>query len=162
MSDMMKCVNDIELMELISGKLAEVRKKEINEHLSGCIKCSERYLEAARLWETLGQWKIDTIPHKITDRVLAAAEKPLTIQKRSKFHFLEEKGLWKDALRIAALIIIAIAIGQKLGKIGMKPQTPAAVSSQTEPKYIAALGLEWSGDFTWLNIDEDSTEPESK
>jgi predicted anti-sigma-YlaC factor YlaD len=155
----MKCINDIELMEFISDKLDAERKVEVQKHLAICAKCSERVQEAARLWDTLGRWKVDTSAHNIADRVIESVGKSVSVRKHPRL--LIKRDFLIDALRIAASIIIAIGIGQKLGKISAG-QKPSALYSQNRPEYIAALGLDLAGDFTWLIMEEDSSNQENK
>ena len=152
----MKCISDIELMEFIADKLTPAQKEQVQKHLASCDKCTKRFQDASRLWNTLGRWKVDTTAHNIADRVVASIEKSVSDDKQSKKPYIVKRVFWVDVLRIAASIIIAISAGQILGKIGTKRKTPSVVTSQTEPKYIAALGLEWSSDFAWLIMEDDS------
>ncbi len=153
----MKCLNDIEIMEFISDKLDTERKAEFQEHLATCSKCSQRVHESSMLWDTLGQWDVDTTPHNIdiADKVIASVEKLESVRKQPKLFAKRE--FFMDALKIAASVIIAIGIGQKLGKISAGEKSPTIVSSTQKPEYIAALGLDWAGDFTWLVMEEDSS-----
>ncbi len=157
----MKCVNDIEMMEYISGRLTPDKREQVKKHLAECSKCSELFQESSRLWETLGKWNVDTSSHNIADRVMASVRKSVSIEKKTKIHIIK-RGFWIDALRIAALIVIAVGVGQKLGKISAGQNTITDISSQTEPKYIAALGLDLSGDFTWLLTEDNSSEQENQ
>ena len=156
----MKCLNDIEIMEFISDKLDAEHKAEVQEHLAGCTDCSRRAKETSTLWDTLGHWEIDTSSHNIADKVIASIEKSESTQKHTKFFAKHE--FLMDALKIAASVIIAIGIGQKLGKISAGEKPPAVVSSQKSPEYIATLSLDWAGDFTWLVMEEDSSIQENK
>ncbi len=154
----MEHINDIELMDFIAGRLTASRSEEIEKHIAKCSGCSERRQEAEKLWNTLGKWDVDTTSHDIAGRVLASA-------KNSKLNYRQDgqpniiKGnFWVDVLRIAASVIIAVGVGQKLGKLSTVQKTPQAVPLQTGPKYIAALGLEWSSELTWLIMDEQPSE----
>ncbi len=155
----MKCINDIELMEFIADKLAPAQKEQVQKHLASCEKCTKRFQDASRLWKTLGYWKVDTTEHNIADRVAASVRKSVSNEKQLKSPYIIKRVFWADVLRIAASIIIAISAGQILGKIATKHKA-LSVISQTEPKYIAALGLEWSSDFTWLIMEDDSFKQE--
>ncbi|MBN2591501.1 MAG: zf-HC2 domain-containing protein [Sedimentisphaerales bacterium] len=156
----MKCLNDIEIMEFISDKLDAERKAEVQEHLASCSECSQRVQESSTLWDTLGQWEVDIASHNIADKVIAKIEKSESTRKHPKFFARHE--FLMDALKIAASIIIAIGIGQKLGKISAGEKPPAIASNQESPEYIAALGLDWAGDFTWLVMEEDSSSQENE
>ena len=152
----MKCMNDIQLMEFIADKLAPAQKEQVQKHLASCEKCTKRFQDTSRFWETLGHWKVDTTEHNIADRVATSVKKAVSDEKQLKSPYIIKRVFWADVLRIAASIIIAISAGQILGKIATKNKASSVVSSQTEPKYIAALGLEWSSDFTWLIMEDDS------
>ncbi|MBN1973053.1 MAG: hypothetical protein JW787_05405 [Sedimentisphaerales bacterium] len=151
----MKCLNDIEIMEFISDKLDAERKVHVQEHLVACKQCSERVQESSMLWDTLGKWDVNTTAHNIADRVLASAQESLQVRKHPKLFI--KRDFLIDVLKIAASIIIAIGIGTKLGKISTGQKPSEVVNAQKRPKYIAALGLDWAGDFTWLVMEEDSS-----
>jgi anti-sigma factor RsiW len=155
-------INDIELTEFIAGRLAASRSEEINEHIAGCPKCSERRQEAAKLWEMLGQWDVDTTGHDIAGRVLASTKNSQPFHGQDDQTQIIKGDLWVDVLRIAASVIIAVGVGQKLGKLSTGQTMPPAAPSQTVPRYIAALGLEWSSELTWLIMDEQSPEQEKQ
>jgi len=154
----MKCLNDIEIMDFISGKLEPERRNEVQEHISSCTQCSERVQESSMLWDTLGQWDIDITDHNIADKVIASAQESVQIRKHPKL--LNKRDFLIDVLKIAASIIIAIGIGQKLGKISAGEKPSELIPYQGKPEYIAALGLDWAGDFTWLVMEEDSPSQE--
>ena len=156
----MKCLNDIEIMEFISGKLDAERKAQVQKHLTSCSECSQRVQESSTLWDTLGQWEVDAASHDIADKVIAKIEETESTRKHPKLFAKHE--LLMDALKIAASIIIAIGIGQKLGKMSTGEKPTTVVSSQKSPEYIAALGLDWAGDFTWLVMEEDSSSQENE
>jgi len=142
----MEHINDIEFMDFIAGRLSTERSKEISRHMADCPECSERFDTSKELWNTLGQWDIKT-SEKTSSKTIDFTEES---RKRSK-STITRRGFWADILRVAALIICAVFIGQKLGRMSTQPKPV----SQDRPFYVAALGLEWSTDFTWLMIDED-------
>ena len=156
----MKCLNDIEIMEFISDKLDAERKAQVQEHISACTKCSERVQESSMLWDTLGKWEVDTTSHNIADKVIASAEESVQIRKHPRL--FNKHDFLVDVLRIAASVIIAIGIGTKLGKISTGQKPSEIASAKKQPEYIAALGLDWAGDFTWLVMEDDSSDQENK
>jgi len=156
----MKCLNDIEIMEFISDKLDSARKAKVQEHLAACTDCSRRIQESSLLWDTLGQWKVDTTSHDISDAIVTKIEKSESTRKHPKFFAKREFVM--DVLKIAASIIIVIGIGQKLGKISAGEKPSAVVSSKEKPEYIAALSLDWADDFTWLVMEEESSNQENE
>lgn len=153
----MEHVNDSELLEFISGRLATSRSEELKKHIVVCPECSERCREAAKMWETLGRWDIDTVGHDIVDKVLASVKESQAGRKQDKQSHIVKGDFWKDVLRVAALVVIAVGVGQKLGRIGTGQNAVPTTTLQNGPLYIAALGLEWSSEFTWLIMEDDSS-----
>ena len=156
----MEHLNDSELMEFISGGLATTRSEEVKKHIAECPECSERYREAAKVWDTLGRWDIDTAGHNIADKILALVKESQIGREKDQQSHIVKGDFWKDVLRIAALIVIAIGIGQKIGRIGTDQNEVPATTLQNRPLYIAALGLEWSSELTWLIMEDDSSKQE--
>ena len=152
----MKHVNDIEMQKYIAGKLTATANEEVQEHLVICQECSDRWRKAAELWDALGQWDIDTAGHDVTERVLALAEQES--QYRIKHNNIHK--LWKEylpvVLRVAASIIIAIGVGQKLGRYSVTRETPKAPVSTVNPEYLSVLSLEWSSELAWFILDDQS------
>ena len=156
----MKCVNDIELMEFISGMLADTHREIVQKHIEKCPECSLRFQEAVKLWEMLGRWNVETANHNIADRAVTSIKELAPDRGRGKRIPLIKTGFWRDVLRVAASAIITISLGQKLGEISAGHKSVPADSSQTGPKYIAALGLEWSSELAWLMMEEQAPEQE--
>ena len=153
----MKHVNDIELIEYVAGNLTESRDGEVREHLAACGECSERWREAANMWDALGQWSVDTADHDVAGRITALAEKTDRDQrKRKKLHVLRV-GFLPVVLRVAASIIIAVGVGHRLGKYSITGKMEPAAVSKNGPEYLAAFGLEWSSDLAWLILEDDSS-----
>ena len=156
----MEHIKEIELTEFVAGRLTASRSKGIVKHLAKCPECSKRHREAMKLWDTLGQWDVDTTGHDIADRIHASAKTLQSKHKQDKQLNIIKGDFWVDVLRVAASIIIAVALGQKIGKLSAGQTTPPSVQAQTMPRYIAALGLEWSSELTWLIMDEQPSEQE--
>jgi len=153
----MKHVNDIELIEYMAGNLAESRDGEVREHLAACDECSERWREAANMWDALGQWSVDTADHDVAGRIAALAEKTDRDQRqRKKLHVLRS-GFLPVILRVAASIIIAVGVGHRLGKYSVTGKMEPAAVSKDRPVYLSALGLEWSSELAWLILEDDSS-----
>lgn len=146
----MEHIKEIELTEYVGGNLAAERAQQVREHTAACPECSQRVLEAERLWNTLGDWSVETAGHDVADRVVALAHRPSSLAHRPssivpRLSFV---------LRVAASIIIAVGVGHKLGEYSVTSGKPQAASSEDEPDYLAALGLEWSSGLAWLVLEE--------
>ncbi len=152
----MKHINEIELTEYVAGKLTASRSEEVREHISACRECSDRWRQAVELWDTLGQWSVDTADHDVAQRITAIAEETERQKGQSEKTNILRVGLLPVILRIAASIIITIGVGHKLGKYSVTGSAPAP---QNRPEYLSALSLEWSSELAWFILEEDSPNP---
>jgi len=157
--NIMKHINEIELREYVAGKLTASRSEEVREHITACRECSDRWREAVELWDTLGQWSVDTAGHDVAERITAIAEEAEWEKGQSEKTHVLWVGLLPVVLRIAASIIIAIGVGHKLGQYSVTGNAPRATASQNRPEYLSALGLEWSSELAWFILEEDSPNP---
>jgi anti-sigma factor RsiW len=154
----MKHLDDIELIEYAAGNLTEPRAAEVREHIAACRQCSQRVQETDKLWETLGHWDVETAGHDVAGRISAMADETrLRIMPQRSTHAVRKRFLLQ-ALRVAASIIIAIGLGNKLGRYSITGRKPQTASSQQKPEYLAALGLEWSSGLAWLVLEEEPAE----
>jgi hypothetical protein len=156
----MEHINDIEFMEFISGRLTSIRNDEVKKHIAACKKCLDHQQELMQLWNKLGQWDVSAAGHDISSRVIADVKKTQYRQKLQPH--IVKSDFWVDILRVAALIVIAVGIGQKLGTISTGQKEVPSVLSQVEPKYIASFGLEWSSELTWLMMEDETSSQEQQ
>ena len=154
--NIMKHINEIELREYVADKLTVSRSEKVREHITACRECSDRWREAVELWDTLGQWSVDTADHDVAERITAIAEETEREQVQSEKTHILRVGFLPVVLRIAASIIIAIGVGHKLGKYSVMGNAPRGPASQNRPEYLAALGLEWSSELAWFILEDDS------
>ena len=157
----MKHINDIELMEYVAGNLTASRHEEVREHMAVCLECSERWREAAKMWNALGQWNIDTADHDVAERITALAKETERGQQRGIARNLQI-GFLPAVVRVAASIIIAIGVGHQLGKYSVRGHMPRTTAFENRPAYLAALGLEWSSELAWLILEDDSPDVEEQ
>lgn len=151
----MKHIDDIELIEYVAGNLTGPRAAEVREHIAECSQCSQRVLETDRLWDTLGDWSVQTTDRDVADKVVSLArEEQSGIRQDAGKPFVRMR-LPLQILRVAASIIIAVGLGHKLGEYSATGRKPQIASSQQKPEYLAALGLEWSSGLAWLVLEED-------
>jgi anti-sigma factor RsiW len=152
----MKHVNDIELIEYVAGKLTASRNEEVREHMAACKDCSDRWRKAVEVWNTLGQWSVDTTGHDVADGITAIAEEEERGRKQYRKARDIQIGFLPAVLRVAASIIIAVGVGHKLGKYSVTGSTQKIAASENRPEYLAALSLEWSSELAWLILEDDS------
>ena len=150
----MKHIDDIELIEYVAGNLADPEAGAVREHIAACEECSHRVKETAKLSDTLGLWEVETAGRDVSERIIAHAKQsqPESIQRPQKRARI--KKLLPQVLRVAASIIIAIGLGNRLGEYSVTGKKSRSTSSQQKPEYLAALGLEWSSGLAWLVLDE--------
>ena len=158
----MKHVNEIELIEYVAGKLNALGNEKVREHLEACKECSVRWRKAVEVWNTLGQWSIDTADHDLAGRITVLADQAERKQEQSEKTHVLRIGFLPAVLRIAASIIIAVGVGHKLGRYSVTGNAPRAAASQNRPEYLAALSLEWSSDLAWLILEDDSSNMEEE
>jgi hypothetical protein len=127
----MKHLDDIELIEYVADNLS-----------------------AAKLSDTLGLWEVKTAGHDVGDRVSAMAMEAQPESNRHPAMRTPMRKFLPQVLRVAASIIIAIGLGNKLGDYSVTGKKPQDASSQQKPEYLAALGLEWSSGLAWLVLEE--------
>jgi anti-sigma factor RsiW len=158
----MEHINDIELIEYVGGRLAARRHKQLQQHISICPDCAERWQEAVCTWDTLAEWDVDTAAHSVAARVeaLAATDRPR--RRRSWSAYLPRRNLFGLVFRVAASIIIGIGFGYILAKWTGPEHAPANAASGNAPKYVNALGLEWSNGFVWSVLDEPDLEKDKE
>ena len=153
----MKHVNDIEFIEYVAGNLTESRAGEVREHLVVCEECSARRLEAAEMWNVLGQWSVDTTEHDVAGKIIALAENAGREQRQGKKTHVRRFGFLPMILRVAASIIITVGVGHRLGKYSVTGKMEPAAVSKNGPEYLSALGLEWSSELAWLILEDESS-----
>ncbi|UCC23058.1 MAG: hypothetical protein JSW23_03060 [Planctomycetota bacterium] len=158
----MEHIKDIELIEYVGGTLAAGRHRQLQKHITVCEGCAERCQQMLATWDTLDNWDVDTAAHSIAGRIetLAAADK--LAKRRFRTDYLPRARLLILAFRVAASIIIGIGFGYMLARWIVPQQPPATAASTDAPKYVDALGLEWSNGFVWSVLDEPQPEKDKE
>ncbi|MFC1635646.1 hypothetical protein ACFL5Z_12465 [Planctomycetota bacterium] len=152
----MEHINDIELLEYISERLPDIKRQPFQRHVGECAECRKRYQDAVDVWKTLGQWHVDSSSHEIADRIEALVAKNKTGQRESSKKTIPFISSFKAALRVAAAIIISIIGGHLLGRYSVSQNTTKIPVSQERPRYVAALGFEWSSELTWTALEDEA------
>ncbi|MHC4352277.1 MAG: anti-sigma factor family protein [Planctomycetota bacterium] len=154
----MEHLDDIELIEYVAGNLAEPRAAEIREHIAACRECSQRVKETDKLWDALAHWDVESAGRDIVGRITTLAYEDRAEAVHGPSTYILRKKFLLQALRVAASIIIAVGLGHKLGESSVTGKKPQIASSPQKPKYLAALGLEWSSGLAWLVLEDDPVE----
>jgi anti-sigma factor RsiW len=156
----MEHINDNELLEHVAGRLTEVRSRQLREHMAECPGCEKRYREAVDVWDSLGRWRVDPSGHEIADHIEAFAAENESGRRTDHARIIPFIRSFPAAIRVAAAILLAIGAGHFLGRYGQSRSTPDAAVSQEGPRYVAALGFEWSSELTWTVLDEEAAPAE--
>ena len=153
----MEHINDIDLLEYISQRLSDVKSRQFQGHMAECAECRQRWQDAVHVWETLGRWHVDSSGHEVADRIEALAAKDISDPQESHMKRIPFISSFKAALRVAAAIILAVGGGHLLGRYSVSKNTPDPPVSQEGPRYVAALGFEWSSELTWMVLEEEAS-----
>ena len=157
----MEHLNDSELMEYAANRLPEAKSRELREHIDGCPKCEKRYRETVDLWSTLGQWRVDVSSHGIADRIMALASEDISTRRKNRVRTLPFIRSFTAALRVAAAVLIAIGAGHLLGRFSLLHNAPDSTAFQEKPRYVTALGFEWSSELMWTVLEEEAVSGET-
>ena len=157
----MRHIDDSEIYQYVSGGLPEAKVRQIHQHVAECEDCQSRYRDAVALWDTLGSWQVDSSGHQIADRIEALAAKTDSARWQSRTRPIPFIRSFASAFRIAAAIIIAIGGGHMLGRYSLPRSRQVATVTQDKPKYVAALGFEWSSELTWTVLEEETISTET-
>ncbi len=157
----MRHIDDSEIYQYVSGELPEAKVRQIRRHVTECEDCQSRYRDAAALWDTLGSWQVDSSGHQIADRIEAIAAKAESDRRESQTRTIPFVRSFASALRIAAAIIIAIGGGHMLGRYSLSHSRKVTSVAQDRPKYVVALGFEWSSELTWTVLEEETVSTET-
>lgn len=152
----MEHINDIELLEYISERLTDVKSQQFQRHMAECAECRKRCQDAVNVWEALGQWQVDSSVHEIAGRIEALATKNKSDRRKSHTKTIPFISSLTAALRVAAAMIIAIGGGHLLGRYSLSCSAPDLPIPQEGPRYVAALGFEWSSELTWMVLEEEA------
>ena len=158
----MKHINDIELIQYVGGKLAMPRHKEVQDHISNCDECAQRWQEMVRTWDTLAKWDVDTASHSMTGSIQAMAGKVRRSEGHAYTHHLPLRGFFAKIFRVAASIIIGISFGHLVDKWNISNENPRTEVSIEVPKYVRALALECSTGFVQSMLEEKTSEAEEE
>jgi len=143
-------------LDYVAGRLTAPESEQVREHIAACSACASRSRETAAVWNALGKWQVDTSGHEVATRVeTLAAGSPPGRQPRLTAPVSFRKSVFA-ALRIAAAIIIAVTGGHLLGRYSAPRSGADAPAADSGPRYLAALGFEWSSELTWTVLEEDA------
>ncbi len=140
----MGCIGDIELIEYASGGLAQSAREAVQKHIWSCEGCGRRVEQMARLWDALGEWRVEAGGHEVAARIEAASATLEQHTERRWRDYVFGEGVLPASVRIAASIIIAVGVGNRLGEWSIKK----AQAAEEAPAYLSSLRLELASGLT--------------
>jgi anti-sigma factor RsiW len=129
----MEHVSDIDLIELIAGRLAPERRDAAEAHLAACAACRERRDAAARTWQVLGEWEVRADGRGLAAAVVAAARAEATLSPWRRQA--------RAALRVAAALAIGAGIGHGAARLAPRGASEGVVAATDEDAVAQALGV---------------------
>jgi len=152
----MEHVGEIELIELVAGRVNAQRKAAVLDHIRLCPQCREKLDGLRKTWDVLGAWEVRPPEHLASTQVppTPAAEKK---DLRPSVIRLLDLGM---ALRFAAAIVITATVGYAGGRWSSR-RTPAAGGIEP-PEYISALGLDVADGLSTLVLQDESLPAEEE
>lgn len=137
----MRHLTDIELLDLISGRMAADPAHRAEEHVAACGSCARKHEDLAHVWDELETWQPSLPPRGLKARVLAAAHatelRPMRAITPS------------SVLRLAAAVLLAILAGGAAGRMAHRSQPPPASTpgSLHDALYLSMLTEESPSGF---------------
>jgi anti-sigma factor RsiW len=152
----MEHLSGIEIIEYVAGNSTGPRTLDVRKHIAECPQCAKHVEQAQKLSNALGVWIVETAGHELADRVAALAQEAKDSKTAAARELIVR--FMPQAMRVAASIIIAIGLGYKLGEYSVEERKSQLAYSAEKPKYVAALGLEWSSGLARLVLEEPPAE----
>ena len=157
----MEHIDDINLFDYVSGRLPEAEAGPLRQHMAGCPACEKRYQDVVDVWDSLGRWQVDSSGHQIADRIEALAAENESARRKSPARIHSFMRSFTASLRVAAAVLVAMGAGHLLGRYSLSRHRPDLPISQEAPRYVAALGFEWSSELMWTVLEEEAVQGET-
>ncbi len=151
----MEHISEIKLLDYVADKLPASESEHIRRHIAQCSDCASRCQQVRQMWDTLGNWQVDSSAHQVADRIEALAAESESRRHSKRKVLIPWPSSVLAVVRIAAAIILAVGGGHLLGRFTTPSSEPTPTISTDKPQYLAALGFEWSSDLTWTVLEED-------
>ncbi len=137
---MANCPKESEMLKLLAGELGDSCDAEqvdrLRSHLIHCEVCKPVWKELQQVWGALGRLDDSADRVELTERVLAAVEG--VPQQGDENLWLVG---WRQPVRAAASILIAIGLGVAAGKVASNRQRQDAQQPPSAEVVVDALGL---------------------
>ena len=145
----MEHINDIMMIDLLGGHVQADEKESLLAHMAQCSNCQQRLNELRQTWDDLGALEIDTSGIDLLPKLTSA------IHHRSRhINFLSIQGL----TRIAASILLAVAIGHVAGKFSTQKSTEQWGLATAQASFLEVLSPGSSTGWGELELQGDTLE----
>ena len=155
----MKHINETEWNAYLAESCTPERLAWINEHVKICPQCGLKMQSLHDLKDRLGMWEINTDNHDVSDRITQDL-----LNDSFKLHRSRSLRFVSYALRIAASVLIGIALGYLAGKQNAQQYVARQESTVDEmkPSYLAAIDLQFASGLAWSVLSETPLESEEQ
>lgn len=152
----MEHISENKLLDYVAGKLADSESESVRRHMAQCPDCESRHHQTLDTWNLLGTWQVDTSAHQVADRLAVLVRQNETCGRPPIKAAIPWRVSMQGALRIAAAILIAAGAGHVLGRLTTASNEPTRIINTVKPRYLAALGFEWSSELTWTVLQDNA------
>ena len=104
--------SDIIMLDMLGGHIAEPQRRRAMGHIDSCPECRRRWQEFSQTWQRLEDIPADSSQIDLLDRINTALAGPGPAEP-GRYLFI------RPLLRIAASVLLAVAIGHVAGKLSL-------------------------------------------
>ena len=141
----MKHAKDLELFDLLAGKLAANSRESLEAHIASCPECAKRREDLRATWGLLGEWEVEDPGVDLLAGIRAAVEKN---REKGRASTVPHRLNLRFVLRAAAAVLVAVLVGHLAGRSvrpgsGLLPGTaPPLAPEDREEALETALYLD--------------------
>jgi anti-sigma factor RsiW len=132
----MEHAKEIDLIELVAGRLDAAREEAVRTHLRDCPACRTKLQDIQGTWDILGAWQVQ--PARPVD-LAGPAVSPGPQDRQAAQLLLRRPGI-RMAARIAAAIAVSALLGYAGGRWSIRPAPTRA--GMEPPPYFSVLEFE--------------------
>jgi hypothetical protein len=126
----MEHVNDIKMLDMLGDHIAESDQQQFAGHIDQCDDCRQRWREFSQTWRMLEEFPADISRIDLVDRINSALTSPPESDHLT---------IVKPLLRIAASVLLAVAVGHLAGKLSVQKSPDYWQTSAARALHLEAL-----------------------
>jgi len=164
-----KHAKDLELLDLLAGKLAADSRESVEAHIASCPECARRREDLRATWRLLGEWKVESPGVDLLPGIRAAIEK----SEEGRASTVPRRLNLRVVLRAAAAVLIAVLVGHIAGRSvrpgsGLLPGTPPPLTPEDREEaletalYLDVMMSASPAGLAESLLQEDGDEPEEE